>query len=124
MYRSLAELNHFEIGAIAVGGICLALLLILTRRLTPLLWAILLAAIAGTILFSPDSLNYSIIGGCVAAMVLLLVSEIRTRRREAMFRKEFDRLSLAVSDLQNRNILAEVRVASALRGPSGEGVEP
>jgi hypothetical protein len=124
MYRSLAELNNFEIGAITVGAVCLVLLLILTRRLTPLLWAILLAAVAGTVLFSPDSLNYCIIGGCVAAMVLLLVSEIRTRRREATFRKEFDRLSLAVSDLQNRNILAEVRVASALRGPSGEDVEP
>jgi hypothetical protein len=111
MYGIPLDLNTFDLAAACVAVLSLLALLLFGKNWISLLWALLLTGVATSILMLPDRLKDSVVGGCAAAIFLMLISEMRARRKERVTRAELARLSTAIADMQNRNILAEVRLA-------------
>ncbi len=122
MFHSIAEYNNFEIAVGILGALSVASLLIFTKHFVPLLSAIILGSVAGAILLVPDFINYAVVGGCVAGLLLIVVHEVRAHRRETFVQAEIERLSAALSDLENRSILMEVRMAG-MRRPAALKIE-
>jgi hypothetical protein len=123
MYGVPMDLSTFDLVTAGVAGVSLLGLLFLSKNWPSLLWAILLGGVAALILWLPENFKEIIVGGCAASMFLILVSELRARRKERQARAELDKLSTAVTEIQNRNILAEVRLAGASRAPLADQLE-
>jgi hypothetical protein len=122
MFHSIAEFNDFDIAVGVIGALCALSLLIFIKHFISLLWAIILGGVAVSTLLVPDYINYTVAAGCLAGLLLIVFYEVKARRNETFVRAEFERLSATVSELQNRNILTEIRMAG-MRRPASNTIE-
>jgi hypothetical protein len=123
MYR-LADTPHiWELAAAGIAAAALLGLLFFSRSWFALLWALLLSAVAASIVLFPEQFKDSIVLGCAAAAFLIFLSELRSKRKHRLARAELDKLSAAIAEIQNRELLAEVRLAGTPRAPAADKTE-
>jgi hypothetical protein len=120
MYRNLAELGIFDLSAAGVACLSLVGLILVGRNWPALLWALLLGAVLATIIWMPEHFRESVVAGCAGSMFLILLTQGRAKQRERSLRSAVERLSVTVDEIQNRNILADIRSVSPPPRPTIE----
>jgi hypothetical protein len=120
---------------LAIGG-CFSVILLcfyaISRQLSYLLWAAMLAAVAGSLLMLPRMAILILAVGMAAASILVLVSGIQARRAHAALQAELSKLNDAVAGLQGRLVLrlgtpglsAETLSPAEAGSPVGEASKP
>jgi hypothetical protein len=77
----------------------------ISRRLSHVLWAIMLAGIAVSVLLFPDRVVSILSIGIAAASLLVLVSGIQANRAHAALQLELSNIEKALATLQGRLVL-------------------
>jgi hypothetical protein len=98
------------------AGVCFLVLFVclcvISRQLSYVLWAVLLAGVANSLLLMPQRVILILAVGTAAASLLVPISGMRAKRDRTALQLEFNKLNDAVAELQSRIILGLSRPSS------------